>query len=380
MKMFTFTPSVPIYIYINQIYQQLKSSSISVKFYFNKNGVHRPFFYFFCISTISRPPAEPSACIEECIRTFPKRSTRAGVQLNKCPADLVSAMLDMLQKKQAIPIQDDSQSTCSARPAQDALKDGLVSEAGSTVVAPMPEKVQPAPLMDEKAPMPEKVQPAAPEELSVVVGSLETASLKAMAENANKKSKKRAVGDMLDDLKKAYVKDNVARKAAREEPDTVTETSSKKKKKEEEIKETMPSKNQKKKGGDTRKEKEEDEQSKKKEIQKKEEGKKKNEEKKPEMKRDNKKKKITENPKGKEVASKQIEKTQEKAKKPVEKAKAMKPALKMDKKNYCSRAYHKMFDQKVKEGMDPQDAKFEARKAHRAATTEWHEKYEGTVG
>ena len=197
-------------VYFHSISINKSNLSSAVKFYF----VHWPFFCFFCISNISRQPQEPSICIEECIRTYPKRSTRAGVQLNKCPADLVSAMLDMVQKQQANPNHDDSQSSCSgSRPIQDQ-----VSEAEPTV-ASIAGKVQPAaPLMDAVAPMPEKVQPAAAEQPLVMLGSLETASLKAVAENANKKSKKKAVGEMLADLKKAYGADNVIRKAARAEP------------------------------------------------------------------------------------------------------------------------------------------------------------------
>ena len=313
MKMFTFTPSVSI----NLIYQ-VQSNSISLK-----NGVHRPFFYFSCISNISRQPQEPSICIEECIRTYPKRSTRAGVQLNKCPADLVSAMLDMVQKQQANPNHDASQSTCSgSRPIQDQ-----VSEAEPTVASVAGKVQPPAPLTDAVAPMPEKVQPAAAEQPLVMLGSLERASLKAVAENANKKSKKKAVGEMLADLKKAYGADNVIRKAARAKPETETETSSKKKKPEE-IKETKPIKKRKA-----------DESSKKKEIQvgKKEE-KVKTEKEKPNKSKESKKKQKTENHTEKGVVIAQIEKTQQKAKKPVEKDKAKKPAVKMDKKNYTSRA------------------------------------------
>ena len=347
-------------VYFHSISINKSNLSSAVKFYF----VHWPFFCFFCISNISRQPQEPSICIEECIRTYPKRSTRAGVQLNKCPADLISAMLDMVQKQQANPNHDDSQSSCSgSRPIQDQ-----VSEAEPTV-ASIAGKVQPAaPLMDAVAPMPEKVQPAAAEQPLVMLGSLETASLKAVAENANKKSKKKAVGEMLADLKKAYGADNVIRKAARAEPETETETSSKKKKPEE-IKETKPIKKRKA-----------DESSKKKEIQKKEEKVKTEKKEKPNKNKESKKKQKTENHTEKAVGIAQIEKTQQKAKKPVEKNNAKKPAVKMDKKNYTSRAYHKTYDQKVKEGMDPLDAKFEARKAHRAAIIEWQEKYEGTVG
>ena len=60
---------------------------------------------------------------------------------------------------------------------------------------------------------------------------------------------------------------------------------------------------------------------------------------------------------------------------PMEKKQKQQPTLKMDKKNFTSRAYHRCLGAKLREGIEKSEAKEFARQAHQEAGEQWEKDF-----
>ena len=267
-------------------------------------------------------PAVPASIhLEECIKEFPMRSTRGGVNVRTMPQEALQLVLKMVSQQQS---GASNRGGRSSEPPVLAIEDGSAG-ASPTSVSGVSGRETP------KSSLNDSFDDSQPEVQMMASDLKEKARKTSLATKSN-------VQETLAVLKEAYGKDNEERQNKRdakalEDGEEPTINTSKKKKHEEQGKknEVPPAPVE--------------------EIKKKKHEKENHKPKMPKAKAE---------PKAKSQEKKQT-------------------TLKMDKKNYTSRAYHRCLDTKLREGMEKSDAKALARVAHQEAGEQWEKEFGAKV-
>lgn len=282
-----------------------------------------------------RKPSEATFQLEECIRTFPLRRTASGVNTTSAN-DLLQMVLKVVNNNNSAATKEIP--ALEAAPPVLALLDGKMedsqeSQEGSNPPLALHDKVHSQPVAET-------------EELEV---NVKKAEMKQQALKVHPVQKqKRNITEVLDGLKKAFVQDNASRKERRLQDGAELEKPATMKTEDDKPQESKDSRDvgkgtQKKTGSKV-------------EPKKKSQSSGKDEKKK--------KKEALPSKKGRE-----------KQEQPKKKQEANPKQLKMDRKCFTSRAYHRAYDLNFKKNGDKEAAKALARQALQEASMQWDQEF-----